>query len=186
MPATLFGTGKQDLQPDAHTEKGMTFLDELANRFCQSQCLQAGHGIRCRTHPRQNYRLGTKHSLVVHSHDGMDEISISGGTMIWDVTEAALAQPYEVFPYHFGFKQARQDEIRGGMPEENAAALRRIFDGEKGALRNVVVMNAAAALIAGNATEDLKHATQLAEEAIDSGRAGEKLNKLVELSQRLG
>jgi anthranilate phosphoribosyltransferase len=132
------------------------------------------------------HRLGTRHSLVVCSLDGMDEISISGGTMIWDVTEAALAQPYEVFPYHFGFQQARKDEVRGGMPEENAAALRRIFDGEKGALRNVVVMNAAAALIAGNATEDLKHATRLAEEAIDSGRAGEKLNKLVELSQRLG
>jgi len=132
------------------------------------------------------HRLGTKHSLVVHSMDGMDEISISGGTMVWDVTEAELAQPYEVFPYHFGFKQASQDKIRGGMPEENAATMRRIFDGEKGAVRNVVVMNAAAALIAGNATEDLKHATQLAEEAIDSGRAGEKLNKLVELSQRLG
>ena len=72
----------------------------------------------------------------------------------------------------------------GGAPAENAAALRRILDGEKGTLRNIVVMNAAAALVAGNVTADLKEAARLAEEAIDSGRARDKLNQLVELSQR--
>jgi anthranilate phosphoribosyltransferase len=64
--------------------------------------------------------------------------------------------------------------------------MRRILGGEKGALRNTVVMNAAAALVAGNITADLKKAARLAEEAIDSGHAREKLNQLVELSQRLG
>jgi anthranilate phosphoribosyltransferase len=76
--------------------------------------------------------------------------------------------------------------VKGGTPEENAAALRRILDGEKGALRNVVIMNGAAALLAGNATSDLKSGAHLAEETIDSGRAKEKLDKLVELSQSLG
>jgi anthranilate phosphoribosyltransferase len=130
-------------------------------------------------------RLGTKHSLVVHGRDGMDEISISGASLVWDVTEDKLSPPYEVSPDSFGLKGASRSEIKGGTPEENAKALRRILDGEKGALRSVAVMNAAAAFIAGNITSELKNATRLAEEAIDSGRAREKLDKLVELSRSL-
>jgi anthranilate phosphoribosyltransferase len=132
------------------------------------------------------YRMGTKHSLVVHSRDGMDEISISGSSLVWDVSEDKVSPPYEVSPRNFGFEASSPAEIKGGTPEENAGALRRLMDGAKGALRNVVVMNAAAALVAGNITSDLKNSARLAEEAIDSGRAREKLDKLVELSQRLG
>ncbi len=132
------------------------------------------------------YRLGTKHSLVVYGLDGMDEISISGSSLVWDVSEDTLSPPYEVAPDNFGLKEASTAEIRGGTPEENAGAMRRLLDGEKGALRNAVVMNAAAALVAGNLTSDLKTGARLAEEAIDSGRAKEKLYKLVELSQSLG
>jgi len=132
------------------------------------------------------HRLGTKHSLVVHGLNGMDEISISGSTLVWDVIEDKLSPPYEVSPRDFGFEKAGPAEIKGGTPEENAKALRRLMDGEKGALRNTVVMNAAAALVAGNLTSDLKEAARLAEEAIDSGRAGEKVDRLVELSQSLG
>jgi anthranilate phosphoribosyltransferase len=132
------------------------------------------------------YRLGTRHSLVVHGLNGMDEISISGGSLVWDVKEKELALPYEISPKDFGFKEADTGEVRGGTPEENARALRRILDGEKGTLRNVVVMNAAAALLAGNRAPDINIATHLAEEAIDSGQARSKLGKLVELSQSLG
>jgi anthranilate phosphoribosyltransferase len=132
------------------------------------------------------YRLGTRHSLVVHGLNGMDEISISGGSLVWDVKEKELALPYETSPKDFGFKEADTGEVRGGTPEENARALRRILDGEKGTLRNVVVMNAAAALLAGNRAPDINIATHLAEEAIDSGQARSKLDKLVELSQSLG
>ena len=131
-------------------------------------------------------RLGTKHSLVVHSRDGMDEISISGNSLVWDVTKDKLSPPYEVAPDSFGIQDAARSEIIGGTPEENAHALRRVLNGEKCALRNVVVINAAAALIAGNMASELKNGTSLSEEAIDSGRAGEKLDKLVELSRRLG
>jgi anthranilate phosphoribosyltransferase len=132
------------------------------------------------------HRLGTPHSLVVHSRDGMDEISISGPSVIWDVSDEPLTEPYEVFPYHFGFKKAPQDELKGGKPEENAAVLRRILGGEKSTLRNVIVMNAAAALVAGNLTEDFNEAARLAEESIDSGRAIDKLDKLIEISRKLG
>jgi anthranilate phosphoribosyltransferase len=132
------------------------------------------------------YRLGTKHSLVIHGRDGLDEISISGKSLVWDVSKEALSPPYEVAPGSFGFGEGERAAIMGGAPQENAAAMRRLLDGEKSVLRNTVVMNAAAALVAGNVTADLKKAARLAEEAIDSGRARDKLNKLAELSQRLG
>jgi anthranilate phosphoribosyltransferase len=132
------------------------------------------------------HRLGTKHSLVVHGLDGLDEISISGSTRVWEVSARGVSSPYEVSPRSLGFETASLTEIKGGTPEENAGALRRILDGEKGARRNVVVMNAAAALAAAGRAPDLKGGVRLSEEAIDSGRAGEKLDKLVELSQSLG
>jgi anthranilate phosphoribosyltransferase len=131
------------------------------------------------------YRLGTKHALVVHGKDGLDEISISGKSLIWDVTKEKLSPSYEVSPKSFGFDKADVGEIKGGKPQENAAALHDILDGKKSALRNAVVINAAGALIAGNVTADLKRATRLAEEAIDSGQAREKLNRLVALSRSL-
>jgi anthranilate phosphoribosyltransferase len=132
------------------------------------------------------HRLGTRHSLVVHSRDGMDEISISGPSVIWDVSDEPLGEPHEVFPYHFGYQKAPQDELKGGTPEENAVVMRRILGGEKGTLRNVIVMNAAAALVAGNLTEDFKDAAHLAEDSIDSGRALDKVDKLINITQKLG
>jgi len=132
------------------------------------------------------HRLGTKHSLVVHGLDGMDEISISGKSLVWEVNEDGVLPPYEVSPQHFGFKSASMAEIKGGTPEENAKILRRILNGEKGSLQDVIVMNAAAAIVAGNRASDLKEGARLAEEAIDSGRALEKLDGLVRFSQSLG
>jgi anthranilate phosphoribosyltransferase len=131
-------------------------------------------------------RLGTKHSLVVHSKDGLDEISVSEKTIIWDVTKEKLSSPYEVSPKSFGLEKADITEIKGGTAKENAEKLLNILSGKKGALRDITVMNAAAALIAGNVTTDLKEATRRVEEAIDSGKAKEKLYSLVELSWSLG
>ncbi len=132
------------------------------------------------------HRLGTKHSLVMHGIDGMDEISISGRSLVWEVDEQGVSPPYETSPPDFGFKEASLSKIKGGKPEENAEMLRRLLGGEKGPRRDVVVMNAAAALVAGNQAADLKEGARLAEEAIDSGRALEKLDGLVRLSQSLG
>ena len=128
------------------------------------------------------YRLGTKHSLVVHGKDGLDEISISGKSIIWDVTKEKLSPPYEVSPKSFGFEKADIADIKGGTPKENAAVLLNILDRKKSVRRNITVMNAAAALIAGNVTTNMKEAARQAEDAIDSGRAKEKLYSLVELS----
>jgi anthranilate phosphoribosyltransferase len=132
------------------------------------------------------YRLGTRHSLVVHSCDGMDEISINGASLVWEITGDAISPPYEVTPENFGLKPSDVSSIKGSTPKENAAKMLRIFEGEKGALRDVVVMNAAAALVAGDMTGDLRQGARIAEDVIDSGQAREKLNMLVELSQRLG
>jgi anthranilate phosphoribosyltransferase len=131
-------------------------------------------------------RLGTEHSLVVHGRNGLDEISISGGSLVRDVTRDEISPPYEIFPKDFGFEEASLAEIKGSTPAANAATLRQILEGGKGAVRNVVVMNAAAALVAGNLAPDFKKGAQLAAESIDNGRAKEKLDKLISLSQRLG
>ena len=132
------------------------------------------------------YRLGTKHSLIVYNRDGMDELSISGTSCIWEINGDTISPPYEVTPENFGIKSYDVSSIKGSSPEENAASLRRIFDGEVGALRDVVVMNAAAAMLAGDLAKDLKKGARLAEEVIDSGLAKAKLDLLVETSQRLG
>jgi anthranilate phosphoribosyltransferase len=130
-------------------------------------------------------RLGIKHGLVVYGKDKLDEISISGKSLIWDVTKERVAKPYEVTPGSFGVKTAAPEEVKGGTPQENAATLLCILDGEKGAPRDIVVINAAAALVAGDLTTDLKQAVKLAQESIDSGRAKEKLERLATLSRSL-
>jgi anthranilate phosphoribosyltransferase len=129
--------------------------------------------------------LGTKHSLVVHGMDGMDEISIGGESLIWDVNQDRILPSYKVYPEDFGFERAGMAEIKGGTAKQNAKILRSILSGEAGVRRNIVVMNAAAALIAGNQSPNLEGGVRIAEEAIDSGKAQAKLDELIRLSQRL-
>jgi anthranilate phosphoribosyltransferase len=131
------------------------------------------------------YRLGIKHALVVHGKDGLDELSISGKSIIWDVTKKKLSPPYEVSPKSFGLIKAENSQIKGGTAKENAEKLLNILDGKKGSLQDITVMNAAAALIAADITSDMKEAARRIEEAIDSGKAKEKLYGLVELSWSL-
>jgi anthranilate phosphoribosyltransferase len=141
---------------------------------------ELGHKIAAVLH-----RLGVKHALVAHGRDGLDEVSISDGSLVWDVTAGKLSPPYEITPENFGLKRADRAGLKGGTPAENAAALRRLLDGAPGVLRDAVVINAAAALVAGDVTTDFKEAARLAIEVIDSGKARKILNDLVELSQGL-
>lgn len=131
-------------------------------------------------------RLGTKHGLVVHGKDGLDEISISTKTAVRELKENNVILSYDITPESFGMKKADADGIKGGMPEENAATIMCILDGEKGTPRDIVVLNAAAALIAGDVTKDRKEAVRLAEKSIDSKYARDVLEKFVVLTQRLG
>jgi anthranilate phosphoribosyltransferase len=132
------------------------------------------------------HRLGTKHALVVCGKEGLDEISISGKSIIWEITKDKVSPPREVSPESFGKKKAKMAEIEGGTPQENAATLLCVLDGEKGVPRDIVVINAAAALIAGDITTDLKQAVKIAEETIDSGKAKDVKEKLVVLSRQIG
>jgi anthranilate phosphoribosyltransferase len=129
--------------------------------------------------------LGTEHSLVVHGTDGMDEISISGKSLVWDINQHRVSPPYEVFPEDLGFMKASVTQIRGGTARQNARILRGILSGEVGVRRNIVIMNAGAALVAGNKASDLKEGVCIAEKTIDSGKALTKLDELIKLSQSL-
>jgi anthranilate phosphoribosyltransferase len=130
-------------------------------------------------------RLGTEHSLVVHGIDGMDEISISGKSLVWDVNQHRVLPPYEISPDDLGFMKASMTQIKGGTARQNAKILRGILSGEVGARRNIVIMNAAAALVAGNQASDLKEGVCIAEKMIDSGKALAKLDELIKLSHSL-
>jgi len=131
------------------------------------------------------HRLGTEHSLVVHGTEGMDEISVSGKSLIWDINQHGVSSPREIFPEDLGFMRASATQIRGGTARQNARILRGILNREVGARRNIVVLNAAAALVAGNKASDLKEGVCIAEKALDSGQALDKLDGLIKLSQRL-
>ena len=130
-------------------------------------------------------RLGTKHGMVVHGKDGLDEISISGKTAVCEIMDNKITGTYEVSPENFGLKKALQEEIKGGSPAENAATIMCILDGEKGTPRDIVVLNAAAAIITGDVTKDRKEAVKIAQKSIDGKHAKDVLERLVVLTQRL-
>ena len=125
--------------------------------------------------------LGTEHAFVVHGAGGIDEISPAGETLIAEVSEG-LVKRFTVTPEDFGVARAPVESIGGGSPVENAATIRRVLEGERGAKRDVVVMNAAAALVAAGVAENFREGAQLAAAAISSGAAKEKLAALVEFT----
>ena len=122
--------------------------------------------------------LGTHRAFVVHGLDGLDEITITGPTRVAEVHEG-LVNAYEMTPQEFGLEPASLDEISGGDAKENAAIVRKILEGEKSPRRDVVLMNAAAALVAAGRAEHLVDAVGLAATSIDSGYARHKLEELV-------
>jgi anthranilate phosphoribosyltransferase len=130
--------------------------------------------------------LGTKHALVVHGLDGMDEISISGQTTCWEVKNGDSAiYKHQIFPSDFGLKSAPLESIRGGTAEQNAQTVRRVLNGCSGAERDVVVLNAAAALLAADRVDSLEQGVTMAQQIINDGRAVAKLQKLAEFTHRL-
>ena len=125
--------------------------------------------------------LGLHRALVVHGRDGLDEITISGPTRIGEVREGQV-HTYEVEPEEFGLKRAPLEEISGGDAVFNARLIREVLEGKKSARRDVVLLNAAAALVAAGKADHLRDAMPQAAKAIDSGVAGAKLEALVRFS----
>jgi anthranilate phosphoribosyltransferase len=125
--------------------------------------------------------LGAHRAFVVHGAGGLDELSPSGPNLVCEVVDGAVKQ-YMLDPREVGIPPASVRELRGGTPEENAEAIRRLFAGEPGPRRDAVLLNAAGAIAAGGHTKNLREALPLASEAIDSGAAGERLDALVAFS----
>jgi anthranilate phosphoribosyltransferase len=128
--------------------------------------------------------LGTKEAIVVHGMDGLDEISLSAETRISHLKNGKI-ESYNVRPEDLGLARAAREELLGGNPQENAEiAIRILKKEEKGARRQIVLFNAAAAIAVSGQVKDLKEGLKKAAESVDSGAAANKLEELIQFSSR--
>jgi len=146
------------------------------------QVLGVGRGDIRRPIAAALAKLGTRHSVVVHGEDGMGEVTLTGRT---DVTEVQGGQLNETTwkPQDFGVEAAPLDGLMVETPNESAEVIRRVLAGQPGAARDIVVLNAAAAIRVAGSAPDLASGADQAREAIDDGRARDLLAKLSELSK---
>jgi anthranilate phosphoribosyltransferase len=130
-------------------------------------------------------RLGSRHALVVHGCGSVDELTLCGPSMVHELREGVLTD-YGISPNEVGLEPAPNEALTGGTPEENADALRAVLDGTTGPLRDVTLLNSAAALVAADVATDMNEGVRLAAQAIDSGAARDKLDAFVQLTGSLG
>jgi anthranilate phosphoribosyltransferase len=128
--------------------------------------------------------LGCERALVVRAADGLDEISVSDATRVVEVAGGGTEEWF-VRPEELGIERAELGRIAGGTPQENGATVARVLAGEDGPARDVVLLNAAAAILVGGGARDLPGGVERAQEAIDSGAARDVLARLVEVSGEL-
>ncbi len=126
-------------------------------------------------------RLGVERAIVFHAGDGMDELSVSGPSQVIEID--GHRKEYQLDPTQLGLAPAPLDAVRGGGPEENARIAREVLDGASGPRRDVVLLNAAAALRAAGLAKDWKQGLKAGAEAIDSGRAGDVLQRWATISK---
>jgi anthranilate phosphoribosyltransferase len=125
--------------------------------------------------------LGAKNAWVVHGDNGMDEISISGPTSVAELKNGAVKM-FKVSPEDFGVTKASMSEIKGGNAKENADIITGILSGKDGAKKDIVLVNSAACLYVSGKVKDIKDGVRLAAEALNSGKAREKLDQLVKIT----
>jgi anthranilate phosphoribosyltransferase len=125
--------------------------------------------------------LGSTRAWVVHGSDGLDEITTTGPSTVASLDDGVVTS-FEIHPEDAGIPVAKPEDIRGGMPEENAIALAAVLDGEKGPYRDIVLLNTAAALIVAGKTSTLAEGVAVSAEVIDSGRAKAKLDALITMT----
>jgi anthranilate phosphoribosyltransferase len=128
--------------------------------------------------------LGTKHALLVSSEDGLDELSISAPTSVVEVVGGKLRR-YTVAPEEVGLERAPAQDVPGGDPEQNAQTARTIFAGERGAPRDLAVLNAGAAIYAGGRAGSLEEGVRVAVRAVDEGSALAALERFVRRTREL-
>jgi len=125
--------------------------------------------------------LGCREAWVVHGNDGLDEITTTGPTKVGRWYNNQLEQ-FEIKPEELGIKRAKDKDLKGGDTEQNVSIAHRVLAGDKGPQRDIVVLNAAAAIVCGQKAKDISEGIKQAEVAIDSGKAMEKLDKLIKLT----
>lgn len=131
-------------------------------------------------------RLGIKKAMVVHGLNGIDELSISGPSLIWEIKDGnILSTRRHIRPEDVGLSSADDDALKGGSPQENASILRSILAGEKSVRRDVVLLNAAAGIYTAGLASTLQESVALAASSIDSGNALQKLERLIQFSREL-
>ena len=130
-------------------------------------------------------RLGAEHALVVYGRDGMDEVSLGASTLVGELKDGHLSE-YEIHPEDFGMAMASHRALRVETPEESQAVLRGVLNNEAGAARDIVILNAGAALYAANVTTSIKDGIALARQVIESGAAKQKLEQFIAFTQKTG
>lgn len=125
--------------------------------------------------------LGVRRGMVVYGRDKLDEISLGAPTSVCEIKDGWIKN-YTIKPEDFGMERCRREDLRGGTPQENARITLSLLDGEKGAKRNAVLLNAGAALYIGGKAESMKEGIALAGELIDSGKARKTLDDVVRIS----
>ena len=149
----------------------------------QHQLLGVGSRAIAPTMAQVLQRLGSKHALVVHSEDGLDEISVCAPTQVWEVLRGNVRE-YTIKPEDFGVARVSVAAIKGGTPQENAVTMRSVLSGQAGPLRDMVLLNAAAALVAAEIAPDVKQGLEKAKVAVDGGASTQKLDGLIATTQR--
>lgn len=125
--------------------------------------------------------LGTKSAWVVHGHDGLDEISITGPTFVAELKDGKV-RTFSIKPEDFGMKSAKLADIKGGNAKDNALIIREILAGKKGPMRDIVLLNTAAGLYISGKAPNMNEGIRIAADSIDSGRAAEKLHLLMKMT----
>ncbi|RPH53027.1 MAG: anthranilate phosphoribosyltransferase [Desulfobacteraceae bacterium] len=129
--------------------------------------------------------LSVKRAFVVHGHDGLDEISVCAPTRISELNDGMI-RTYDINPEQFFGETAKAGDLAGGNPADNAEITRSILNGEKSPKRNIILINASAALVAAGKAQNLKEGVTLAEASIDSQAALKKLDSLIKFTQENG
>src|SRR5207247_348610 len=127
-------------------------------------------------------QLGARRAFVVHGAGGIDELSPAGPNLVCEVVDGDVHER-ELDPLELGVPRCAPDDLRGGAPAENAAAIRSVLAGEDGGRRSAVLLNAAGAIAAAGHARDLREGLGLAREALDSGAAATRLEELIRFSQ---
>jgi len=129
--------------------------------------------------------LGAEHAIVVHSRDGLDEISVSAATHVCEVRDGEV-RSYDITPEDIGVARHSLERLAGGDAQQNAAIARAVLNGENGARHDVVAANAGAACYVAGLAPTIRDGVELARESLRSGRASEKLTQLIAISNELG